>query len=211
MGFRKHLCAGPLVICAATAAASPRAGRADVRVPVAPPWITIVADGEPEPEWHEPPVRPENEIVLRGFDAGQPTDVRDAVEVLRAALPPDYLALLMRDFGYRPNARMRRPQSRRTDLREVDLARFLFEHWVFADPETRLAREFLCMSAGEQDISVFLTLLVAANRGYPEQPIGWDLPRGARMQRLAWTADSNARAAWASCSRSHDDAESVSR
>jgi|GEM_PF-7095392 len=183
-----------------TGAAQPPAPRA-VRVPVAPPHIMILEEGEPEPVWREPPVAPENEIVLTGLGAQPPADVRAAVAALRAALPRDWLDGLMRDFGYVPNRGRRATASRRTDLREHDLARFLFDRWVVAAPETRLAREFSCISPGEFDISVFLTLLVEEHRGYPENPGGWNFPRGARGERLAWTASNNARAAWWSCTR----------
>ncbi len=184
-----------LVVWAAAAAGAPPGDGGIVRVPVAAPHIVIVG----EPEWREPPVPPANEILLRGFPAAPPADVQEAVEALRAALPPDWLSELMRSFGYVPNRAGRHGRTRRSDLRRLDLARFLFERWVAGDPETVLAREFSCISTGEFDISVFLTLLTEAERGVPEDEEAWRPGPDRGRNRLANVAQNDARAAWSRC------------
>ena len=193
---RNMLAIGSLIAaCAASfAAAQPDA----VRVPVAPPSITILAEGEPEPEWREPPVAPENEILLRGFGGPPPVDLEAAIDLLRTALPPDYLAELMQEFGYKRQVGVA-PTSHRTDLREGDLAKFLFERWVDAAPETRLAREFSCLSWGEWDIGTFLTLLTHAEARFGEFRETWRLRRSASRHRIARESVQNARTAWARC------------
>lgn len=142
-----------------------------------------------------------DEIFLRGFDrASPPEDVRAAIDLLRAVLPKDYLHALMREFGYRPGPRASEVRSVRTDLRELDLARFLFDKWVFVAPRTTLAKEFACLSWGEFDIGVFMTLLAAAEAqsGETEEEM-WRLDPHARRFRVATEADQNARTAWLAC------------
>lgn len=185
--------AGAALVAAAPASAEPGL----TRVPVAPPRIVIVMEDEPEPVWRERPVRPEDEILLRGFDDGPPpADLMAGVDRLRAALPPDYLAALMRRHGYVERGARRPPRPPRRALREYDLARFLFDRWVFAAPGTRLAREFACLSWGEFSIETFLTLLTEAEMGRSE---AWRHPRSRRIFRLTVLAAANARIAWGRC------------
>lgn len=184
---------------AAAGAMAQTAASETVRVPVARPSLVILGDNQPEPEWREPTVARANEIILRDFPTMPPNDVEDAVEALRASLPPDWLAGTMRRFNYIPNPGHRPANSRRTDLRHRDLAHFLFDRWVDNAPETILAREFDCISTGEFDISVFMTLLAEAQAGMPEDVSGWRLAPAAR--RLGYMAQTNARAAWWACSR----------
>lgn len=180
-------------------------GPVTIRVPVAPPSLTIVEEGEPEPVWTEPAVEPHNEIQLtdatgHSFDhGGPPRDALAAINILRSALPPDYLEMLMQDFGYeRTSQGNGSVRSGRTDLREYDLAHFLFDRWVFSAPDSRLAREFFCLSPGERSIGPFLTLLAYAEAHsgtgeiYRRRPVldGYRLARGSVQ---------NARTAWARC------------
>lgn len=132
-----------------------------IRVPVAPPMITIVG----EPEIKRVP-KPDDEIYVsdptgRLFnEATGPRNVRQAVEALRQALPSDYLQLLMEHYGYRKVGE--RLQTRRSDIRYVDLAHFLLDRWIYAQPNTRLAKEFDCLNAPEATIDAFIRLLVSA-------------------------------------------------
>ncbi len=167
-----------------------------MRVPVAPPQIVIIQPGQAEPVWREPPVAPENEIFLTGFPETPPADVRAAVAVLRAALPADWLAKLVHEYGFRFRGAARSP-SGRTDLRTVDLASFLFDRWIFSDLSSRLARELDCISPGERDISVLLTLVAFEE--------AWELLDTDRLRRdppvsaVRYAAERNARAALGAC------------
>jgi hypothetical protein len=81
--------------------------------------------------------------------------------------------MLMRMHGYEAVAARGSspPASARDDLRSLDLAVFLFRSWVFAAEETRLAREFECLSPGEFTITPFLALLAATyHYEYHEKP-----------------------------------------
>lgn len=160
------------------APAADAAGRS-IRVPVAPPRIVILVEGEAERPWTEPRIKPGNEIVLREpegqeiFGSAPPDSVRDALLPLARALPSDYRVMLMRTHGYEPVAARGSPPraSARDDLRVVDLAVFLFEAWVVNAEDTRLAREFACLSPGEFGITPFLALLAATyHYEYFEEP-----------------------------------------
>ncbi|MBX3561704.1 MAG: hypothetical protein KF780_07800 [Sphingomonas sp.] len=153
------------LLCSTTAG-SVLAGQQTVRVPVAPPRLVIVQEGEREPNWRETPVAPPNEIILADPDGNgmlgvSPSDgIHEAAEALAAALPPDYLAKLMQDHGYEPRRSTDSDDaSERDDLRQSDLADYLFDVWVFRAPHSRLAREFSCLSPGERGITPFLALL----------------------------------------------------
>jgi hypothetical protein len=160
------------------APAADAAGRS-IRVPVAPPRIVVLAEGEEQRSWTEPRIRRGNEIMLREpegreiFGSAPPDNVRDALLPLAHALPSDYRVMLMRTHGYEPVAArgsLPRP-SPRDDLRVVDLAVFLFGAWVFNAEDSRLSREFECLSPGEFTIAPFLALLAATyHYEYFEEP-----------------------------------------
>ena len=158
----------PLVVLACSFSTSAFALDAQhtIRVPVAPPRVVITVEGGPEPIWTEPQIDQRNEIILvdpdgDGMLGASPSDgIYEAIDALAAALPADYLAMLMRAYGYEPGPRLGRwATSRRDDLRQYDLGSYLFETWVFRRPDSRLAREFSCLSPGERGITPFLALL----------------------------------------------------
>lgn len=190
---------GAAVLCStAPAQQPPKSGL--TRVPVAPPRLTIVHEGEPAPVWREPPVESRNEIFLKNFDGPPPVNVEQAITVLRSSLPPDYIAELMREFGYVPGRQRTPVSSGRTDLRELDLARFLSDRWVHAQPETTLAREFSCLSWGEYSISTFLTLLTYAEaRSGQTEDETWQLRPSLQRYRISLGSVQNARTASSRC------------
>ncbi|MEO1922853.1 MAG: hypothetical protein ABGW84_13330 [Sphingomonadaceae bacterium] len=138
-----------------------------VRVPVAPPRFPVVIAGEEVMPWAEPTIPEADEIYLNVpagtdfFGGSPPKDIWDAADVIRHTLPIDYKEMLMKDFGYE-RVKGESNSSNRADLRKSDLARFLFKRWVFADPQTQLAKEFACLSWGEFDITPFLKFVTEA-------------------------------------------------
>jgi hypothetical protein len=152
---------------AAPANAASGAASDFLRVPVASPHIRIVDENGKELPLQTRTVEPEDEIMLRiepgssYFLSAIPADVEAGIAVLRKALPEDYLQLLMEEWGFE-RVDGHRLRTGRSDLRGHDLAHFLFERWVFAHPDTQLAKEFDCLSWGEEDIGPFLSLLVQA-------------------------------------------------
>ena len=138
-----------------------------VRVPVAPPRFQVVIVGEEVEPWAEPTIPKADEIYLNVptgtdfFNGSPPKDIWDAADAVRHILPVDYKEMLMKDFGYE-RVKGEANSSNRADLRKSDLAHFLFNRWVFADPETQLAKEFACLSWGEFDITPFLKFVTEA-------------------------------------------------
>lgn len=135
-----------------------------VEVPLAPPPVTIVTDGDDRIRKRHSVQKPTAELTIRlpvdqRGDFIRPLNARKMVKVLHSALQDEYKFRLMCAFGFEHRKPCSQIRSRRYDLRLGDLYHFLAQVWSLNDSGT-LAREVACMSTGEGSFLPVIALVV---------------------------------------------------
>lgn len=159
-----HFCAFLMIGCGLSGIAD-AAVQSDrgIRLSAARPRIDM-----PGPYNRPEVIEPQNEVILSESDGtifgekGIPSSVEAAVRSMQKALPREYRLGLLARYGWTRDGQQ--ASIRRTDLRSVDLSRFLYSRWAYSHPKARLAKEWRCLVGFEGDISAFELLIAAQAR-----------------------------------------------